>query len=105
MDQLKPIEEKEKDISYAVGFVKQWLGTAVPPTPKQVLDHLQEIVDGVVFYRERYLMAQEDLLQTQNLYNTLAAQSALYLQAIQQKQDTIDELLVESQRELHRKEE
>lgn len=103
--ELNPLEEKEKDISYAIGFIRHWLETANPPTPKQALDHLQEIATGVNFYREKYVAAQQALFQNQNMYNQLMAQSALYLQAIQQKQDTIDQMLIESQREYQFKQE
>lgn len=101
---LKPLEMKEMDVSYAIGLVRHWLETDTNPKAKQVLEHFQEVVTGVNFYRERYITMQQLIVEKQHLYDALMGQSALYLQAIQTKQDTIDQLLAESQREYHKSE-
>lgn len=101
-DELKPLEEKEIDVAYSIGLVREWLAGAKPPTPGQVTEAFQEIITGINFYRERYIMIQQDLIQSQNNYNALAGQSAIYLEQIQQQKYHIDQLLIDDQRQLHK---
>lgn len=103
-DELKPLEEKEMDVAYAIGLVREWLVGAKPPTPSQVTEAFQEIVTGVYFYREKYITIQQDLIQSQNNYNSLAGQSVLYLEQIQQQKQHIDQLLIDDQRQFHKQE-
>lgn len=105
-DELKPLEEKEIDVAYDIGLVREWLaGAKNPATPDQITEAFQEIVTGINFYREKYIMIQQDLIQLQNNYNALAGQSALYLEQIQQQRQHIDQLLIDDQREVHKKDE
>lgn len=94
---MESLNEKELDISMAQGFLEEWLKDA----PAAVKEHLELLVSGISFYREKCSEAQEDRSRTLDIYNQLVAQSALYLQSMQQQREQIDQLLIETQREFH----
>ena len=98
--EFKPITEQELDISMAKGFLEEWL----KESPEAVRDNLKTIVDGVSLYRQKYLDIQEDYNKTLESYNRLTALSSLYLQQISQQKEQIDQLLIDTQRDLHRTE-
>lgn len=89
-----------QDISFAQGFIEEWLKDA----PDPVKEHLNVLVDGVAFYREKYIIAQEDYDRLQNNYNQLTALSASYLGLLEQQKEEINGLLIETQREFHKTE-
>lgn len=99
---LQPLEEMEKEIAFSEGFLENWLQTG--NAPPQVLEHLQKLSNGVKFYRDKFVSAQEDAVDQRTKYNTLTAQTAQYLQHIQQQKEQIDQLLIEQQREFHKEE-
>lgn len=96
----KDLTDKELDVSYAIGVIEAWLERE----PQSVRDYFQEVVDGVTFYRDKYLAMQEDVTSLTSKYSQLTAQTAVYLQKIQEQDDQIKELLIETQRDLHKKE-
>jgi hypothetical protein len=97
---MEPLNDQELDTSFAQGFLEQWL----KDEPPAVLDNLKTMVDGVKFYRQKYLDIQSDYAILQDHYNRLTAQSALYLQHMQQQKEQMDQLLIDDQREFHKTE-
>lgn len=97
---IQPLGEQELDISLAQGFIEEWLKDA----PTAAKDNLKILIEGVSFYRQRYLDVQEDFIRLQENYNHLTALSAMYLQDIQQQRKQIDAMLIDSQSEFHRTE-
>jgi hypothetical protein len=91
------MSDQELDIHFAIGFVREWLRTA----PEQVIQHLDEIISGVDYYRQKYNTLDEDYQILNKRYNDLTALSAGYLQMIQEQKSQIDQLLIDSQRDLH----
>jgi hypothetical protein len=87
------------NFAYSEGFLQEWLKSQ----PKQVGEHLQILLDGIRFYKDKYETANQDLESTRKLYTELTAQSAMYLQLIQQQREMLDQHLVEQQREFHQK--
>lgn len=100
---LQPLEEMENEIAFSEGFLENWLRTG--NAPPQVLEHLQKLSNGVKFYREKFVSAQEDAADTRTRYDQLTAQTAQYLEHMQQQKDHIDQLLIDQQREFHHHEE
>lgn len=96
---MKKLTEVEQDYSYSLGFLEQWLKDA----PKQVLEQLAVLASGIKAYREKYVSIQEDHDNLLARYNTLTAQSAQYLQFIQNQKELLDQALIDSQREFHQK--
>lgn len=90
----------EQDISFAQGFIEEWL----KDSPAQVKEHLKVLADGVVFYREKFLVVEEDYTKLLDRYNQLTALSSNYLAALSQQKEQIDSLLIETQREFHKTE-
>lgn len=97
---MEPLNEKELDISHVQGFLEEWLKNE----PAAVKENLKTLIDGVAYYRKKYLDAQEDYSKVLEDYNRLTALSAGYLQHISQQKEQIDGLLIDSQREFHRPE-
>lgn len=89
---------EELDISWARGFLDEWLKDA-PPAVKENLDVL---TGGVSYYRDKFLAIQEDHAKLQESYNQLTALSASYLGLLNQQKEQIDGLLADSQREFHK---
>jgi len=98
---IAPLTEVELDYGYSQGFLETWLEKA----PAQVKENLTVLVGGISAYREKYLLVQKDFNDLQRRYNELMAQSAQYLQFIQQQKELIDNTLIETQREFHHREE
>lgn len=94
-----PVSEQELDISYAGAFLKEWLKDA----PEQVKINLNTVIDGVKLYRDKYFTEAEDFAGLQARYNELTGLTAGYLQLIQQQRQLLDEVLIEQQRDLHKK--
>jgi hypothetical protein len=94
------MSDQELDIHFAIGFVREWLRTA----PEQVIQHLDEIISGVDFYRQKHKLLDEDYQILNKRYNDLTALSAGYLQMIQEQRSQMDQLLIDSQRDLHKQE-
>jgi hypothetical protein len=94
---LKDLTEVEQDISYARGFVEEWLKDA----PAQVKENFQLVNSGISVYREKYLAVQEDHAALLDRYNALAIQAAQYLEFSRQQKELLDERLIEEQREFH----
>jgi hypothetical protein len=94
------LTEQQQDFSYSQGFLEEWLKDA----PAQVKGHLETLVSGLTFYRDRYTAAIQDTDTLRLQYNTLTAQSAQYLQMIQQQKELIDQQLIDSQKDLHKPE-
>ena len=94
------MSDQELDIHFAIGFVREWLRTA----PEQVIQHLDEIISGVEYYRQKHNTLNEDYQILNKRYNDLTALSAGYLQMIQEQRSQMDQLLIDSQRDLHKQE-
>jgi uncharacterized coiled-coil DUF342 family protein len=88
------ITDEERDISFSMGFLEEWLKDA----PSQIHEHLKIISDAIDFYRQKYTDAQEDAESIRDKYNQLTALTSQYLQHIQQQKETIDQLLSEQQK-------
>ncbi len=101
MTELNQLSNEELDLSYAIGFVEAWNEKA----PEQVKQNFKLVTDGVKLYRDKYVAAQQDVIDLRQKYNDLTALSANYLAVIQQLRQQIDGLLIETQREFHHKEE
>jgi chromosome segregation ATPase len=91
--------EVEKNFAYAEGFVENYL--KLQKSPVQVLEQLRTLTEGVQYYRDKVSQAEEDLNKLQTLYNSLTAQSAQYLEFMRQQKETIDQHLIDTQRDLH----
>lgn len=98
---MQQLTEVEQDYSYSLGFVEQWLATAKPPTPIQVMEHLKMLSAGIQGYREKYVSLQEAYTDLQGKYNALTAMSAQHLQFMSQQKEMLDQALADSQREFH----
>jgi hypothetical protein len=97
---MEPLNEQELDISMGQGFLEEWLKDA----PGAVKDNLKTLADGVSFYRQKYLDAQQDYTELQEKYSQLTALSSSYLALLSQQKEQIDQLLIETQREFHKTE-
>lgn len=91
----------EMDIHYAIGFLLEWVKDA----PAQVKDNLDQVISGVDYYSQKLKFSEEDYQTLNKRYNDLTALTAGYLAMIQQQKEQIDQLLIDSQRDFHRKEE
>ncbi len=97
---MEPLSEKELDISHVQGFLEEWLKNE----PAAVKENLKTLIDGVTYYRKKYLDAQEDYSKVLEKYNQLTALSSSYLGLLSQQKEQIDGLLIETQREFHKPE-
>ena len=92
------LTEPELDYGYAQGFLVEWLKNS----PPQVKEHLQILVDGINFYKDKVRTLEQDLETTNGRYNALTAQTAQYLDLMAQQKDLLDQTLMDNQREHHR---
>jgi|ERR1700676_428398 len=103
---IKPLSEFELDISFAQGFVESLIegGNEDPKIKSAMLENIKTLADGIAFYRQKYLEAQEDYDKLLGNYNQLTALSSNYLASLAQQREQIDGLLIETQREFHKSE-
>lgn len=94
------LTESQLNFSYSQGFLEEWLR----PAPAGVREHLETLVGAITFYKDRASLLEQDNTKLRNDYNNLAAQSAQYLQLIQQQKEMIDQHLIDGQRDLHKEE-
>lgn len=93
-------DQNEQDIAYSKGFLETWL-KGDPKTPPQILEHLKVVSEGLIYYREQYIDAKEDLQDLQEKYNSLVAVSAQHLEFMRVQKEQLDQALMDSQREYH----
>jgi trans-aconitate methyltransferase len=101
---MTTLAEVEKDFAYSQGFLETWVETETNPVVKNHLkEHLENVLKGFTFYREKFTTTADALEILRGHHNTLTATSAQYLQVIQQQKELIDQQLVDSQKEFHQK--
>lgn len=98
-----PLADVEQDFAYSQGFLENWVEILPENLKTHIKEHINTIINGMKFYRERFTSIQEDLATVRAQYNSLTALTSTYLQTIQQQKEIIDQQLIESQREAHRK--
>lgn len=97
---MENLIDKELDIAFDQGLLEGVLVNA--PTP--VKDALKGLIDGVEHYRQKYADSEERYAVLQAQYNHLTSLSAQYLGMIQTQREQMDQLLIESQKDLHKTE-
>jgi hypothetical protein len=100
---IKDLTEKELDTAYAEGLLGGVLENA--NASETIKEAFNSLVAGAAGYREKYIAVQMDYDSLLEKYNQLTALTSNYLQVIQELRQQVDGLLVETQREFHRKEE
>lgn len=96
---IQQLNEAELDYGYSEGFLREWLKDA----PAQVKEHLTIMANGISYYREKYVSAQEEYTRLNDVYAKVSAQSLEVLKIMQQQTDRINETerLIEEQRDQH----
>ena len=98
---MDPLIDKELDISYAQGFLEDWVAYEKPGVRVHLEENLKAIVAGVEFYREKYRNTQGDYVLLRDRYDQLTGLCSQYLGLIQELRQQNEQYLIESQRGLH----
>lgn len=96
---INPLTEAEKDYTFSLGFLQEWLKDA----PAAVKEQLATLASGVTAYREKYVSIQEDFDKLNAQHNQLLQSSAQFLEFMRQQKERIDqtEALIEEQKGDH----
>jgi hypothetical protein len=98
-------QQLEEDIAYASGFLESWADSETNLAVKtQLVEYVKIVNDGVTHYQQKYQASQEEFAGLQARYNELVGLSSGYLALMQQQKALLDDVLIEQQRDLHKKE-
>lgn len=94
---LDQLDEKSKDIAFAQGLLEEWAKTQIP----QIADYLKTLINGIDYWRDKYIKVAEDHQQLYGNYTNLTVTYGQLLQEMQFLRDQNTELLIETQKEFH----